>query len=135
MPNNVENAAIEIVVTYLEQQGYEVANVSRSKRRNPEHRGFDLVASRRDAETLKIEVKGCTHPWGIPDLYETEFDSDRQLIADFLYVVYFLNGKPPQLCAIPRIAIKPEHVRPKAGFRISSRFKNRQSLEPFLLKL
>ena len=62
----------------------------------------------------------------------TEFDESRQLVADFLYVVYFIDGKDPTLCIIPRDAIKPEFVASKQGFRISGRFKNESTLKPFL---
>lgn len=72
---------------------------------------------------------------GIPDPYVTEFDTNRRLIADFIYVVYFLKNASPQLCAVPREAFKPEDIRPRAGYRISSRFKNKKSLEPYLRPL
>ena len=82
--------------------------------------------------SLKIEVKGCSHLWGIPDPYVTEFDANRNLIADFLYVVYFINGKDPAVCIIPRDVIKPEYVIPRETYRVSSRFKNEATLKPFL---
>src|ERR1019366_9176380 len=98
MPNRVEDDAITVATEYLQKQGYEVENVSRGKRRDLEHRGYDLVARKPNEEMVKIEVKGCTRPWGIPDQFETEFDSNRRLVADFLYVVYFLGEDLPKLC-------------------------------------
>lgn len=80
-------------------------------------------------------MKGCTRLWGIPDPYVTEFDRDRRLVADFLYVVYFLDREPPQLCVIARDAFKPEDIVPKFGYRIRFRFKNKRSLERYLRKL
>ncbi len=62
----------------------------------------------------------------------TEFDADRKLIADFLYVVYFIGRKKPAVCIIPRDAIKPEFVVPKQSYRVSARFKNESTLKPFL---
>ena len=100
-----------------------------SKKR--EHKGYDLIAEQ-NGVSLKIEVKGCSNLWGIPDPYVTEFDESRQLVADFLYVVYFIDGKDPTLCIIPRDAIKPEFVAPKQGYRVSTRFKNESTLKPFL---
>jgi len=135
MPNDTENKAITLVTEYLRKQGYEVENVSRGKRRNSEHRVYDLIATKPGEGPVRIEVKGSTREWGIPDPYVTEFDSERRLVADFLYVVYFLDGEPPTLCAIPRDAFKPEDIRPKSAYRISSRFKNKKSLEPYLRQL
>jgi hypothetical protein len=131
MPNLVEENAITLVKAYLQKQGYEVQDVSRGKQRDSEHRGYDLVARKVGEVPLKIEVKGCSRPWGIPDQYETEFDASRRLIADFLYVVYFCEEQP-QICVIPRDELKPEFVVPKAGYRISSRFKKKSVLERFL---
>lgn len=135
MPNLVENNAITVVSEHLRKMGYDVENVSKSKRDNVNHKGFDLIASKPGENPVKIEVKGCTRPWGIPDLYVTEFDSDRRLVADFLYVVYFINHDAPLLCVIPRDALKPEYIVPKFGYRISSRFKNKRSLAPYLKPL
>jgi len=135
MPNIVENNAINFATEYLQKQGYEVTNVSRGKRPGSEHWGYDLLAHKPGEDPIKIEVKGCTREWGIPDPYGTEFDAEKRLIADFLYVVYFLDGAPAQLCAIPRAALEPEYVVPKSGYRISSRFKNKKSLEPYLRPL
>lgn len=56
----------------------------------------------------------------------------RNLVADFLYVVYFIDGKDPALCIIPRDAIKPEFVLPKQSYRVSTRFNNESTLKPFL---
>lgn len=133
MPNFVEDNAIAFVSAYLQKQGYETENVSRGKRSSSQHHGYDIVAKKLGANPVKIEVKGCTRPWGIPDPYVTEFDSERRLVADFLYVVYFINQEAPKLCAIPRDAFKPEHIVPKVSYRISSRFKNKKTLEPYLL--
>jgi Protein NO VEIN, C-terminal len=134
MPNTVEDKAIDIATQYLQTRGYSVENVSRGKRRTSEHRGYDLVAQRPGEAPVKIEVKGCTRPWGIPDPYVTEFDSDHRLVADFLYVVYFCDAEP-KLCIIPRDALKPEDVVPKSGYRIRSTFKKKSVLERFLQPL
>ncbi len=118
---------MELAKRYLTSQGYDVEDVSRKRA----HKGYDLVA-RRANETRKIEVKGCTRRWGIPDPYVTEFDSEKRLVADFLYVVYIIDGEEPTLCEIPREALKPDHVVPKQGYRIRSTFKKEKVLRPFL---
>jgi Protein NO VEIN, C-terminal len=127
----VEDRAVEFVIRYLERQGYDVKNVSKSKRSNPDCKGFDLLAEKLGAK-VKIEVKGCRRQWQIPDLFSTEFDIHRRLVADYLYVVYFLGESEPQLCIIPRDEISPDYVIPKSGYRISGRFKNKRSLEKFM---
>lgn len=86
----------------------------------------------RDSEQLKIEIKGCTVPWGIPDPYHTEFDDQKRLVADFLYVVYFLGEQPPQLCVIPRDAIDPSKVTRRQGYRISGSFKKESVMKKFM---
>lgn len=127
MPNRIEQKAIIVAKEYLRNRGYAVEDVTRKR----EHKGYDLIATRGD-EVLKIEVKGCSRPWGIPDPYATEFDKERRLVADFLYVVYFIGKQDPKLCTIPREAIKPEFVVPKAGWRIRSKFKKENILKQFM---
>jgi hypothetical protein len=135
MPNLVEERAIEIAIRFLEERQYVVENVSRGKGKNSEHKGYDLIARKAGETPLRIEVKGCTRPWAIPDPYITEFDQDRQLVADFLYVVYFCGDDDPKLCAIPREAFQPDDVVPKFGYRIRSRVKRKSVLEPLLRQL
>lgn len=127
MPNQVEQKAIAVATQYLRNRGYAVEDVSKKR----EHKGYDLIAEQNDA-SLKIEVKGCSRLWGIPDPYVTEFDDERRLVADFLYVVYFIGCEEPTVCIIPRDAIKPEFVLPKHSYRVSARFKNEATLKPFL---
>lgn len=125
--DSVENKALRVVTQHLRLQGYDVDDVSR----NAAHKGYDLVARRSD-ELLRVEVKGCTVAWGIPDPYWTEFDEERRLVADFLYVVYFVPDEDVQLCAIPRAALDPSMVAPRQGYRISGRFKKAAVMKRFL---
>jgi hypothetical protein len=124
----VEHAAVALATGYLERLGYAVRNVSRVRG----HNGYDLLASRAD-KRLTVEVKGCTRPWGIPDPYVTEFDASRRLVADYLYVVYFLDGNPPRLCTIPRDAIDPSMIVPKQGWKIRSTFKNAKVMARYMV--
>jgi hypothetical protein len=124
----VERDAIAYAKRYLERQGYGVVDVTRTRG----HNGYDLLAQR-EGEQLKIEVKGCTRPWQIPDPYVTEFDGERRLVADLLYVVYFLDGGKPELCIIPRDAIDPDMITPRQGWRISPRFKNETVLARYMV--
>lgn len=124
---SVESDAIHHATLFFEQNGYSVQNVSR----DPQHKGFDLLLTR-DDEVTRVEVKGCSRPWQIPDPYVTEFDSDRRLVADYLCVVYLMNPNQPVICQIPRDAIPPEWVQPKSGYRISGRLKKRKHLEQYV---
>jgi hypothetical protein len=128
--DRVEYRAMAFVKAYYEDEGYSVMNVSKAR---GEHGGYDFFITK-DDESLKIEVKGCTRPFGIPDPYHTEFDKDTlQLIADVLCVVYFIGDAEPALAVIPRSAIDPKHVTLKYGYRISSRFKNHKSISPYFV--
>ena len=79
MPNLVEQQAIWVAKTYLKKRRYSVEDVSK----NHQHKGYDLLA-RKGRKKLKIEVKGCSRPWGIPDPYVTEFSKRKRLVADQL---------------------------------------------------
>ncbi len=127
MPRKIDHQAIHIARQYLGIRDYLVEDLST----NRENKGYDLIATR-GTETLKIRVKGCARPWDIPDLDATDFDAEKRLVADCLYVVYVIGRKEPKLCIIPREALKPEFVIPKSRYRISSRFKNETTLKPFL---
>lgn len=120
----IEQLAIDLATKYFTGQGYSVQNVSRTRG----HNGYDFIVSR-GSERLTIEVKGCSREWQIPDLYVTEFDANRRLVADILCVVYFIDSTPPSICLIPRAAIPPELVVPKMGYKISSKFKKREVLQ------
>jgi len=128
--NGVENEAVAFVIRHLrERERYAVEDVSRSGA----HKGYDLIA-RKEGKEIKIEVKGCSVLWGIPDPYVTEFDEKtRRLVADFLYVAYFIGNEPPRLCVIPRDAIDPDMVTPRYGYRISGKFKKESVMRKFLV--
>lgn len=131
MKESVESRAMEAVINHYKKQSWDVENVSRAR---GSHGGYDLLV-KKDGKEFKIEVKGCTELFGIPDPYFTEFDKDsRKLIADFLCVAY-VEVDPPKLAIIPREAIPPEYVIPKFGYRISGKFKNSKSISPFLVNL
>ena len=124
---SIEKEAIKYVIKYLRKKGFDVGDVSRKRGYN----GYDLLAQKKRKKPVRIEVKGCTRPWCIPDPYITEFDNQKSLVADFMYVVYFLGNSRPALYIIPRKAFKPEFIKPKCGYRISSRFKNEQNLKKY----
>lgn len=125
---SVEKRAIHKAVSFYERGGFEVSRVSGQ----PGHGGYDLLVAR-GRKRLKIEVKGCRRLWGIPDLYGTEIGRRNRLVADYLCVVYFLQGKAPFVCEIPKAAIPPEMVVPKPGYRIRSPFKKQGVLERYCL--
>lgn len=122
----IEIRAISLSKRYFTEQGYNVEDVSRKRG----HNGYDFLITRK-GKKLKIEVKGCSRKWQIPDLFSAEFDQDKILIADFLCIVYFIESEKPSICVIPRKAIPPGDVIPKMGYRISSRFKKKSVLEKY----
>jgi|GEM_PF-5094548 len=63
MEQSVEVRAVEYVRNYYTLLGYAVRDVSRAR---GAHGGYDLLATK-GAESVKLEVKGCTRPYGIPD--------------------------------------------------------------------
>jgi Holliday junction resolvase-like predicted endonuclease len=130
MPKRIEEKAMSVAKQYLESQGYRVKDVSTS----PARHGYDLIATRRQ-ENLKVEVKGCTRMWQIPDLFESEFQGKKgkkRLTADLLCVVYFTKSEQPKVCMIPREEIPPEYVTLRRAYRISSKFKKQRVLRRFL---
>jgi hypothetical protein len=129
----VEHLAVAFVRRYYESKGFDVKNVSRAR---GEHGGYDLLAIK-GSEQIRAEVKGCTRPYGIPDPYCTEFDPEsRRLIADVLCVVYFPPAtETPQLAVIPRDQIPPEYIIEKRAYRISGKFKKREIISKFFVKL
>lgn len=123
----VELRAIALAKRFYQDQGFAVDDVSKTRG----HNGYDLIVSR-DGHSIRVEVKGCSRQWQIPDLFSTEFDSARRLVADVLCVVYLVKRHHPRVCLIPREAILPEYVLPKSGFRLSSKFKKQSKLEPYV---
>jgi hypothetical protein len=129
---SVELRGMDLVRRYYESRGWEVQNVSRAR---GGHGGYDYLVTK-GSEQLRVEVKGCSRRFGIPDPYHTEFHPEsRQLIADVLCVAYFISGEEPRLAIIPRAAILPEHVTQKISYRISGRFKNARTISPFFVEL
>ena len=129
---SVEVRGMRLVRRYYESRGREVKNVSRTR---GDHGGYDYIVTKASKQ-LKVEVKGCSRPFGIPDPYHTEFHPESlQLIADVMCVAYFIPGKEAQLAIIPRSAILPEHITQKISYRISSRFKNAKTITPFFVEL
>ena len=108
----VEIRAIELAKQYYANQGYLVDDVSNTRG----HNGYDFVVKRSDKRTT-VEVKGCTREWQIPDLFHTEVDEKRRLVADYLLVVYMIDGRVPFVCEIPRSVFQPESFSEKRSYR------------------
>lgn len=126
----VELRAVALAKQHFLAEGYSVIDVSRKRG----HNGYDLLIEK-NGHGLKVEVKGATRAWGIPDPYNTEFDESRRLVADLLCVVYFIGNDPPKMCLIPREAILPEDVSVRLGYRISSRFKKESVLSKYVVSI
>jgi len=123
----IENRALAFATHFFRKRGCTVEDVSHDRG----VLGCDLVVTCRGKRS-KIEVKGCSREWQIPDLHSTEFDERRRLVADFLCVVYYIGKAPPVLCLIPRRAIKPEHLTKLTRYRIKSGVKKEAVLGRFV---
>ncbi len=124
----VEIRAMNLAEHYYKKKGWEVKNVARL---GAEHIGYDLLLER-GSERRKVEVKGCTTLYGIPDPYHTEFDDSLRLVADELFVAYFLPEGQRKLAIIPREKIPAKYVLPRHGYRISGKFKNAKEMDEFV---
>lgn len=133
MPNEVQEKAFTIVTEHLESKGYVVEDIRHSKRAQPGRRGYNVIARKVGEPELKITVKGSTRLWGIPDPYVSEFDEERRLIADYLYVVFMPKDQPAKLCAVPRDAFNSDDVVEKRSFRFKSHVKKQDALERFVV--
>jgi Glu-tRNA(Gln) amidotransferase subunit E-like FAD-binding protein len=84
--DRIEIKAIKYAKEMYRQIGWTVTNVTRA---GGAHTGYDLHLER-GSEKLRVEVKGCSRLYQIPDLYSSEIDKETlRLIADELCVVYF----------------------------------------------
>jgi hypothetical protein len=127
----VELRAMKFAESYYGKSGWKVKNVSRI---GGEHTGYDLYLEK-SSEQRKVEVKGCTKLYGIPDFYDAEIDrQSKRLIADELCVVYFLADGQRKLAIIGREDIPPDCVVPKLGYRLR-KFKNARVMKKFLKEI
>ena len=75
----------------------------------------------------KIEVKGNSKDKGIPDMRTNEFDKDRRLKADFIYLIAHASQPEKKVYVIPREEIRPEDLRLLSTYRIRGFGKKRLS--------
>lgn len=96
--------AVQVVIEYLKKKypNCTIEDVSTGKKSRA-HKGYDIVIHY-ERKLLKIEVKGSTKKRGIPDAFQTEFDQNRKLIADFLYIVRF-DGSAHEIYALSKEVI------------------------------
>jgi hypothetical protein len=119
--------------SHYRAQGWDVDNVAR---RTKQHVGYDLFL-KKGPEQRRVEVKGCSSLYGIPDLNHTEFSADAngslRLVADELCVVYFLPNGKCKRAIIPGEKILPRFVQTlKPMYRISGKFKNAREMDKFI---
>jgi transposase len=99
---------------------------------------FERLCSRRgsdrfiydDGKIEKVEVKGVSKPYGIPDMRVNEFRNKR-LKADYLLVVENVTTpRKRRLYKIPRIAIKPNNLILLQTYRIT-RFQGKKNMNKY----
>ena len=129
LKQSVETTAIFAAEAHYKGKGWSVLRVSRVR---GDHSGYDFYLERGD-EVRRVEVKGCSAIYGIPDLYETEIDPETMLlVADELCVVYCSKDlQIPRIAVIPREEIPAMFVKPKLGYRISGKFKSAKYMDKF----
>jgi len=80
---------------------------------------------RKGTQTLKIEVKGSSKQYkGIPDLYSTQGDQSKVLIADYLFVAYFPENAPSKFAIIPRDRFPSDAFDARVHYCIKPKYKN-----------
>jgi hypothetical protein len=131
LDQRIEIRAMKAALEHYERLGWSVENVSKARGL---HAGYDLFLTNGSNEK-RVEVKGCSKLYQIPDLYSSEIDPNTmKLIADELCVVYFTSpSNDNQIAIIPRERISSEYISPKSGWRISSRFKKKEYIGPLLV--
>jgi hypothetical protein len=124
MPNTPESAAMRFVRRWAQSKGIAVKDVSRSGL------GYDYRFTYHDGKIEKVEVKGISKPYGIPDMRVNEFRNKR-LKADHLLVVGCATSpKKRRLYKIPRNAIKPNNLKLLQTYRIT-RFQAKKNMEKY----
>jgi hypothetical protein len=121
MADRVEIRAMDSVRRFLKKNGWNQLDASHAR---GGHSGYDLVVQK-DSIEFTIEVKGSSKAYyGIPDLYETQVNRERKLVADFLFVVYFPECGPERLAIIPRDDFPSDAFIPRMHYCIKSECKN-----------
>ena len=132
MDESVEDRAIKMARRFFEKNGWAVEDVSHCR---GDHAGYDLAISQ-GSKQLKVEVKGSEKLYcGIPDLYGTEVNRDKTLVADLLCVGYSPPGGVPKLAVLYRSDIPSTALVRKICYRIKPRYKNRKRIAEHLLGL
>jgi hypothetical protein len=114
MPNETQIAA----ETYVFERAKKKPDIAEVEDKRGSHEGYDFLFTYKDGHKEKVEVKGNAEDRGIPDTRTSEFDSDKRLKANFLYLVAYAKESRKKVYIIPRGEIKPENLRPLGTYRI-----------------
>ncbi len=132
MASDVEDRAMKLAYDFFEKNGWNPADVSRV---HGAHGGYDLLLTK-NSRTLTVEVKGSGKPYhGIPDLYHTQLDTTKNLVADYLCVGYFPPGGTEKLAIIPRAGFGPDAFNQVPHYCIKPKYKNRSFISERLVDL
>jgi hypothetical protein len=132
MGKSVEAYAMDEAILFYKRQGWHVENVAHAQ---GSHGGYDLFVTK-GPKQKKVEVKGCTDPCGIPDLYDTQVDRNTlRLVADELCVVYMPTPeRTHRIAIIPGELIQPEHLVEKRSYRITRAIKNATTISRYIVE-
>lgn len=104
--------------TYVFERAKKKPEIADVKDKRGSHEGYDFLFIYKDGRRQKIEVKGNEEDRGIPDMRTSEFDKDKRLKADFIYLVAYAKEPQKKVYIIPKEEIKPENLRPMGTYRI-----------------
>lgn len=145
MSNKVAKKAMELAKKKLKQEyGNQPKNVSG---KGGKYKGCDFVVKNKKGREIKIEVKGATREYGIPDPYHTEFKKDGTLVADYMYIFYLNKKRNLRLINLFEISRKnfkkemkklggrKKFIKKKIGWVINSRFKKKEVMDKYIQRL
>jgi hypothetical protein len=127
MANKPEVEAMQFVRKWAKSKGIDPIDVSHSGR------GYDYQFKHEDGKIEKVEVKGVSKSYGIPDMRVNEFRNKR-LKADYLFVVgNVATHRKRRVYKIPRNAIKPKNLILLQTYRIT-RFQGKKNMEKYRVR-
>lgn len=80
--------------------------------------GYDYEFIHPSGKREKIEVKGSSTGL-IPDMRTNEFDDNKRLKADYIFLVHIVKNRAKILVKIPRSAVNPDDLRLLCTYRVS----------------
>jgi hypothetical protein len=123
-----EKTAYEIFENWAKNNGFKIKDMRYAGI------GYDYKIIDNEGKLITFEIKGSKRINSIPDMSVAEFDQNKRLKADFLFVINNIHEKGKEIIfKIPRNSIKPENLLLKQTYRIE-RFQNKKIMKQFRIK-